>query len=353
MSGRYTFQEFFAGSGLVSYGLRDDFSAVWANDISRRKADVYVSNFGSEVFHLGDVKDVSGKDVPSANLSWASFPCQDLSLAGAIGGIHAERSGLVWEWLRVVREMEERPRVLAIENVVGLVSSNDGADYRALHSALVGMGYVAGAMVLNASLFVPQSRPRVFVVAVDKGINIPEELVSDGPNWMSSPAIARVGSSVDGWVWWKASRPAPLTSDLESIVDEGAPFDRNDVVPLIPDRHRKKFLDSGRTYATGYRRTRSGRQCLEIRCDGLAGCLRTPAGGSSRQYLLKRDGDRILARLLTVREVARLMGAPDDYILPDNYNDGYFAMGDAVAAPVAEWLGRNILKPLVEAAYGE
>ena len=68
------------------------------NDISETEAAVYEANFGCEHFELGDIKDVNGRDLPFAHLSWASFPCQDLSLAGSLGGIHASRSGLVWEW---------------------------------------------------------------------------------------------------------------------------------------------------------------------------------------------------------------------------------------------------------------
>lgn len=90
---------------------------------------------------------------------------------------------------------------------------------------------------------------------------------------------------------------------------------------------------------------------LEVRFDGLAGCLRTPEGGSSRQLLiLKRNGE-IRTRLITVREAARLMGAPETFSIPGGYNEGYKAMGDAVAAPVAAYLGRHLLRPLTEAAY--
>ena len=91
----WTMHEFFAGSGLVAYGLKDMFAPVWANDISEQKAAVYEANFGDEHFVLDDIKTVSGSDIPYAHLSWASFPCQDLSLAGNMGGIHASRSGLV------------------------------------------------------------------------------------------------------------------------------------------------------------------------------------------------------------------------------------------------------------------
>ena len=120
---------------------------------------------------------------------------------------------------------------------------------------------------------------------------------------------------------------------------------------LIPERHQAKLNEHDTVYATGYRRTRHGEQQLELRFDGIAGCLRTPEGGSSRQYLVVKRNDEIHARLLTVREAARLMGAPDRFILPGSYNNGYKAMGDAVAMPVAQFIGENFLAKLVEAVY--
>ena len=115
----------------------------------------------------------------------------------------------------------------------------------------------------------------------------------------------------------------------------------------------KKLNSHDRMVATGYRRTRNGSQQLELRFDGVAGCLRTPGGGSSKQYVVVRENGQNHARLLTVREAARLMGAPDSFMLPGTYNDGYYAMGDAVALPVAKFIGKTILLPLAEAAYHE
>ena len=106
-------------------------------------------------------------------------------------------------------------------------------------------------------------------------------------------------------------------------------------------------------YVTGYRRTRNGKQQLELRFDGIAGCLRTPEGGSSKQYLVVKKDGQVHARLLTVREAARLMGAPDNFELPGSYNDGYKAMGDAVAAPVAQFIGERFLTKIAEAVYDD
>ncbi len=95
-------------------------------------------------------------------------------------------------------------------------------------------------------------------------------------------------------------------------------------------------------------RTKTGNkvQRLEIRFDGVAGCLRAPNGGSSRQTVVLVDRGIVRSRLMTVRECARLMGAPDTYKLHGPYNDDYRAMGDAVVVPVTRWLTRHLLTPL-------
>ncbi len=90
------------------------------------------------------------------------------------------------------------------------------------------------------------------------------------------------------------------------------------------------------------------RQRLEVRFDGVAGCLRTPGGGSSRQVVLIVENGGVRSRLMTVRECARLMGAPDWYQVPGTYNEGYRAMGDAVAVPVVRWLTHHLLAPLAD-----
>lgn len=350
-SAPWTMHEFFAGSGLVAYGLKGMFKPIWANDISEQKAAVYEANFGADHFILGDIKDVRGCDLPFANLSWASFPCQDLSLAGSLGGIHASRSGLVWEWLRVLDEMPRKPLILLLENVLGLLSTNGGDDYRVLHNALVERKYKCGAIVLNASHFVPQSRPRVFIIAVNNDCEIPLELVGNGPNWLHNKAAADLGNTLDEWVWWKTERPTRRRITLKDIVDETASFDKDSVLRLVPERHQMKLDEHDNVYATGYRRTRHGEQQLELRFDGIAGCLRTPEGGSSKQYLVVKKNGETHARLLTVREAARLMGAPDSFILPGTYNDGYKAMGDAVAMPVVQFIGERFLLKIAEAVY--
>jgi DNA (cytosine-5)-methyltransferase 1 len=351
--GRPPFLEFFAGSGLVAEGMRGFFRPTWANDFSGKKADVYRANFGSEHFHLGKIEDVRGADLPSAVLAWASFPCQDLSLAGNIAGIEGKRSGLAMEWLRVIDEMGDRkPPILVAENVSGLVSANEGANYRVLHEALKQRGYRTGALELDAIHWVAQSRPRIFVVSVRSDVDV-SRFSDKFPSWAHSGAIIRAALGSKDFIWWKLPRPTMRETFLEDIIDFGAECqdetDTKRTLSLISPRHQSRLLQemaNGFRVAPGYKRTRDGKQVMELRFDRVAGCLRTPEGGSSRQFLvLKKDG-RLKTRLLSVREAARLMGVRDDYKIPGSYNDGYRAMGDAVAVPVVRHLAEHLLNPL-------
>lgn len=315
---------------------------------------VFCKNHSKDIFRLGPIEDIKGSDLPPACLSWASFPCQDLSLAGNMGGISSERSGLVWEWLRVMDEMESAPLLLVAENVVGLISANEGIHYRKLHKELVSRGYRVGAVVLDASHWVPQSRKRVFVISVKKGIDTSRfEAIS--PQWCHPSNLQRAVQGLSDWVWWHIPQPPERRIVLEDIVDFDAPCftekETNRLISLIPQRHINKMTDAcqnGRFVFPGYKRIRHGKQVLELRFDGIAGCLRTPQGGSSRQYIVICKDEKIKARLLTIKETAALMGARSNYKIPGSYNDAYKAMGDAVAVPVAQFLAQHLLAPLAK-----
>jgi len=344
--------DFFAGSGLAAEALRRYFSVVWANDISERKALTYRANHPSEAFHLQSITDVSGAQVPSAILSWASFPCQDLSLAGNLGGIESSRSGLVWQWLRVMDEMTTRPPLVVAENVLGLVSADGGSHYLTLHNALRKRGYKVGAVLLDAAHWVPQSRPRVFVVGVTDKVET-SGFEAGGPVWCHNAAIQRVAAKAQDFVWWHLPEPKPRTIGLEDIIDFSAELHGEQtsehILSLIPPAHQKRLsmaTNAKPRAFPGYRRMRNGRQVLELRFDDIAGCLRTPEGGSSRQLLVIARNGNLETRLITIREAARLMGARESYRIVGSYNDGYKAMGDAVAVPAVRYLAQHLLYPL-------
>jgi DNA (cytosine-5)-methyltransferase 1 len=346
--------DFFAGSGLVAEGLKKFFQTVWANDICEKKAKVFCANHDKDIFHLGSIEQIHGDNVPKAFLSWGSFPCQDLSLAGNMGGLFSSRSGLVWQWLRVMDELQEKPPLAVAENVVGLVSAVKGEYYRKLHNALVKRGYKVGAVILDASHWVPQSRKRVFVIAVDSHVPT-SKFETDHPTWCHSEAIVRAADGLKNWVWWNIPKPKDRKTKLDDVIDFTSPcYDaekQERILSLIPEKHREKMTDatrSGKTVFPGYKRIRNGQQVLELRFDGVAGCLRTPEGGSSRQFLVIKNNGSVKTRLLTIRETASLMGVRNSYKIPGTYNDGYRAMGDAVAVPVTRYLAEKLLYPLAK-----
>ncbi|MCB9026113.1 MAG: DNA cytosine methyltransferase [Bdellovibrionaceae bacterium] len=343
--------DFFAGSGLVTSGLKPYFNTVWANDICSKKAKVFTANHPPELLQLDDIKNISGQSLPNATLAWASFPCVDLSLAGNRQGLRAERSGLYWEWLRIVDETKVMPPILAVENVEGLFSSAKGEDYKALHRSLTARGYRVGPLLLDAKHWVPQSRVRAFVIAVKSNVDI-QNLTSSGPSWLQPTSVLKAVEGLEDVVYWNIKEPKKRREDFLDVVDFDAPCDSEDKrkknISMVPKRHLDYLLGIGqkRYAAPGYKRTRNGKQVLELRFDGLAGCLRVPRGGSSRQYVVIKNGDKLNTRLLTTEETVRLMGAPKGFNTIGTYNEIYAAMGDAVAYPVVKFLSANLLHPL-------
>lgn len=351
---KFSMLDFFAGSGLVSSAMSPYFETIWANDICPKKERVFRENSPDKPFILKDIQLISGKDVPKAFLSWASFPCVDLSLAGAQKGLKAKKSGLFYDWLRITTEMNNPPPVLVIENVEGLITSKEGINYKNLHRSLNRAGYKAGPLIINAAHWVPQSRVRSFVIAVKKGIDTSTFEDSATLSTFHTKSLIKATQGLKDVIWWSLPKPKERKQRLIDLIEKDAPVfdsDKNKyILSLIPPAHYEKLMSlSGEVaVAPGYRRTRNGKQVLELRFDGLAGCLRVPRGGSSRQYLILKKGKKLTSRLLTTRETARLMGAPSSFSLPGSYNEGYGAMGDAVAFPVVDFLASNLLSPLAK-----
>lgn len=365
--------EFFAGGGMARLGLSDAFTVAFANDFDPAKAAHYEAAFGPGVMRCGDVAALTAADLPGqAALAWASFPCQDLSLAGARGGLDAPRSGAFWSFWRLIEALDAEgraPPLIALENVVGLLTSRGGADFAALAATLAGRGYWFGALVLDAAAFTPQSRPRLFVIAARE--RPPSDLVA--PNAESAfgaaPVAARIAALPEAVraraVWWSTPAPPPRNTSLADLIDDapcGVCWNTEaktaTLLAMMSPRQRAQVearrVAGGRHVGALFRRVRieDGRkvQRAEARFDGLAGCLRTPAGGSSRQTLLVIEDGVVRSRLISPREAARLMGLPDTYPLPPSQTAALHLLGDGVAVPVVRWLATHLLAPLAQAA---
>lgn len=366
----HRFYDFFAGVGMVEAALAPGWRCVWANDIDPRKAAIYRANHDAGVFHLGDVAAVGAGDLPAgAAMAWASFPCQDLSLAGWRRGMGGDRSGTFWAFWRLMRELHgrgRRPPVIVVENVVGLLH---GPDFGGLCEALAALEMQFGALKIDARRFLPQSRPRVFVVAVDARLDA-AGFVERDPE--TSPWVDRrlraVHDALDArlrrlWRWWRLpDAETPVRPIASLILDEPvgvrwhSAAETARLLGMMSATNLAKIEIAkqrpGRSVGFLYRRTRADGQRAEVRFDGLAGCLRTSTGGSSRQTVVIVEGGRVRTRLLAPREAARLMGLPDGFWLPERYNEAYHAIGDGVAVPAAAWLGTHLLTPLAARAAG-
>lgn len=357
------YYEFFAGGGMARAGLAEGWRCLFANDFDRKKAAAYAENWGAEHLRVADVATLTAADLPGApDLVWASFPCQDLSLAGAGAGLRGARSGTFWPFWKLVTDLRAQgrgPRLVVLENVVGAITSHGGKDFAAIGKALGEAGYRFGAVVVNAVDFLPQSRPRLFFVAVHDDGPLPEGLVARraDPRWHPS-ALVEARAGLKGWVWWRLPEPAPRRQTLADLVEDAptgvawrteTETDRllSSMSPVNRAKVEAAREAGGRHVGTVYKRTRAGVVRAEVRFDDVAGCLRTPAGGSSRQTILLVEDGRVRSRLLSPREAARLMGLPDGYRLPANYNEAYHLAGDGVAVPVVRHLAAHLLEPLL------
>jgi DNA (cytosine-5)-methyltransferase 1 len=372
---RPTFFEFFAGGGMARLGLGSGWECTFANDWCDKKAAAYRAYHGGSELRKCSVADLFPSDLPGTpRLVWGSFPCQDLSLAGNGAGLTGERSGAFtpfWKLIRGVIAGGRVPQIVALENVIGTLTSHGGRDFRTVIGALAQEGYRVGALVIDAVRFLPQSRPRLFIVGAHQGIAFSPNLVSSHPSepWHTKSlrlAFEHLPARLqDNWAWWNLpvpNDPIPAFASLIEPEPTGVEWhtkeETDHLIDLMSPAHleklRKAQLLKKAIVGTVYRRIRPDEdgvkvQRAEIRFDQISGCLRTPAGGSSRQTVVLVDGRRIRSRLLSPREAARLMGVPDDYPLPKRYNEAYHLFGDGLAVPVVRWLSKHLLSQIAAA----
>ncbi len=359
----YRALEFFAGIGLARAGMNEaGIDVVWANDIDETKCALYRAQWGSADICNSDVFDIDIKNVPDADIAWASSPCTDVSLAGKRGGlIEGRQSSAFFGFTGVLEKLGKRkPNAVVLENVCGLASSNSGNDFRLVIEKFNELGYSIDAFELNARRWLPQSRPRMFVVGlmdpIDGG-NIDTSIRPDRLAWIHSdnslkthltpvrsiPKLLSKGftdltDSIDlhDSRWWSQERVDSFVASLSQA--QALRFER---------------LKKGEAVArTAYRRTRNGRPVWEIREDDIAGCLRTARGGSSKQAVLFLGEGKVHIRWMTGNEYAKLQGV-DDFAF-DGFRESQvqYAFGDAVAVPVVEWLMKTAVIPALEKNEG-
>lgn len=210
-------------SGIGGFDLafaRAGARIAWQCEIDPAARSVLATHF-AEVPCYADVTLLDGHAVAPVDLICGGFPCQDLSVAGKRAGLAGERSGLWWEFRRVLAE--HRPRWVVIENVPGLLSSNGGADFAAILRGLVECGYRCAWRVLDAQYFgVPQRRRRVFIVGYlgdGRAAEVLFERESGAGNLEPGGAArADIARTLTGGIAGTSSHGKPNGSDRRTLV---------------------------------------------------------------------------------------------------------------------------------------
>ena len=368
--GQRSFVELFAGGGMARLGLSSGWRCDLACDVDELKAAAYRANWGDHGLVVGDVRDLEiGHLAARPDLVWCSPPCQDLSIAGQRTGLDGGRSGSVWPAVELIKRLAavgKAPRLVVVENVTGMAASGRGADLTAIITTLTGAGYRVGALAVDARLFVPHSRPRIFIVATASDVHVSAALTSPRPVKPWHPAgVADLVSRLpqadrDRWVWWQLPVPPVRHTDLADLLlsDEQVswhtPEATSAILQLMSAQAAARLelaRKQGRVVGTLSRRMKpaagGGRaQRADLRIDGVAGCVMVGGGHT----LIVADHGGIKTRMLHVREYARLMGLPDTYRLPRGRANALRLIGDGVVVPVVRYLVAELFEPLLDAA---
>ena len=355
---------------MVRAGLSSEWKCLFANDFDPKKGRSYVANWGSNELVVEDINNIATRSLPEhADLVWASFPCQDLSLAGSGAGLRGSKSSAFWPFMDHISNLSQEgrpPKIITLENVTGTLTSHKGKDFTAICNSLKENGYIYGAIVFDAAMLVPQSRPRLFFIALKSNFfpHIPKAKASLIWHTKSlQKAYSNLPDNLkDSWIWWHMPTPPKRPQRLVDVIEDNpsctkwhTTIETTSLLSMMSDVNLAKVeaaKASGIKIVGGvYKRTRYYQgikfQRAEVRFDDKAGCLRTPLGGSSRQMILLIEGSNVRSRLLSARETARLMGLPDSYILPVKYNEACHLTGDGVVVPVVRYIAKNIIEPFL------
>ncbi len=314
------------------------------------------------VYKRNDVREASSSNLDRVDVISFGSPCQDFSIAGKRAGMHGKQSGLLEEALRICRELQ--PTIAVWENVPGALSSNAGLDFTAVLSAFRDCGARdIGWRTLDAQGFgVPQRRRRVFVVA-DFGGKRAGEILFESESVRGDLETSREEKS-------QAARVAGTLSACGAGLDRvGGYYNEVDFcVPVVSrpiTTSQQRWREDAQTLIA-FRPNQSVSQCGEV-SETIAPTLKaSPNSHPAIAYDPKMGGksysagvlteisptlkaarpNAVGARRLTPVECARLQGFPDDWNEGLSDTQRYRQYGNAVAVPVAQWIGNRIVKAL-------
>ena len=362
---RWTAIDLFCGAGGLSEGFRQaGFHVLAGNDIDLHAAETFAASHSKAEFLSGPIEHIADREfLRAAGLKKSELdcliggpPCQAFSVYNHQRGLHDKRSGLFYEYLRIVEGL--MPKWVVMENVTGITSAGDGQAVQRIHSGLANIGYRVETKILRAEEYgVPQERRRVIFLGNRLGLPIRWPTPTHGPSlepfvnvW---DAIGDLPPLRNGE---KPSHPLPyrtapttayqayLRGNLTRVTNHAAPC----LAPV--NLERMKFIPEGGSWRdvpydllpAGMKRAR--------RCDHTKRYGRLCKNGLSSTILTKCDlhwGAYIHPeqdRVLTVREAARLQSFPDWFQFAGPRTEQYVQAGNAVPPLLAKHLGLALIK---------
>lgn len=361
------FGSLFSGIGGFDLGFeRAGMECAWQCEIDQPCQKLLSHKFGARLYD--DVRTITAGNAEPVDLICGGFPCQDVSIAGKRTGLAGERSGLWNEFARIIEEF--KPRWVVVENVPGLLSSNQGRDFETVISQMVESGYGVCWRILDAQYFgVAQRRRRVFIVgSLGDGRSAEVLFEREGVRWNppSRQSQGEENSRVSGTLAASGSGldrpsgngnqlyfcvPVAGTLDLKSTgANRGSQANETDfIVPAAfggnntsgeidqaacLTHHPGRYDFESETFiGCTPRRTNAG--FLE----NVTPTLNAGTGGFGAPGAIGGFG----VRRLTPMECERLQGFPDGWTAGQSDSTRYKQLGNAVAVPVAEWIGRRIM----------
>lgn len=369
------FISLFTGIGGFDLAFKNaGMECAWMCEIDKKCQEVLRKNFnGVKIYD--DVRSIGRDNTESVDLICGGFPCQDLSIAGKRAGLAGERSGLWFEFARIIDEIE--PKWVVAENVPGLLSSNRGRDFAVIIRWMAERGYGVSWRILDAQYFgVPQRRRRVFIVG-SLGSGRSAEVLFERESSIGDTAPSREtgeGTAAatlrgfgHGWQGQHNDTNSIMTY-MVSTADDGRKdrpnggmyVNQTDIGNgisskteiLIAETFRMtafgEYSDDGSASAIKQRDYKGATDLITWEMSHTDDVVRE--NGNTAPTLQQRMGTggnqvpMVGVRRLTPTECERLQGFPDGWTDGQSDSTRYRQLGNAVAVPVVEWIGKRIME---------
>jgi DNA (cytosine-5)-methyltransferase 1 len=310
--------DLFCGIGGFRLALdREEFETVFSSDIDPLARLAYSNNFGDVPY--GDITAIDAGSIPPHDLICGGFPCQPFSSAGI--AIHASlsrpsgfadsRGQLYMEIIRIA--LEHNPRFMLLENVRNLKTMQKGAVLQQIRTDLQAAGYTVHISEIEATLVVPQRRPRLYIACFRDREDLPKYL-----------------TALCNELEWLGADPVPRLRDILEAAPDTI-YTLSDKLWEYLQQHRAKHRAAGNGF---------GFSLADL--DGVARTLSARYGKDGSEILIPGPTPDSNPRRLTPRECARLQGFPDSFFLPESDQVAYKLLGNAVVPPIIQILLRAI-----------